>query len=112
MLMPFFPLSPPNRPSIASYHPTRWIIYFHKSTSLVPSARRTSDTDVLKARMYMLRTKASSVKKTKPAAARTLGDRAEKLQNAISAVKSKLAPEGSDSGSELGCGRVENSRRM
>ena len=55
----------------------------------------------------MLRTKASSVKKTIPAAARTLEVRAEKLQNAISAVKPKLASEGSDSGSERVWTRAE-----
>ena len=47
----------------------------------------------------MLRTDASSVKKANAAAARTLEDRAEKVQNAISAVTSKLAPEDSDSDS-------------
>ena len=50
----------------------------------------------------MLRTEASSIKKPNPAAACTLEDHSEKLQNAISAVTSKLAPEDSDldSGSE------------
>ena len=47
----------------------------------------------------MLRTEASSVKKANPAAARTSEDRAEKVQNAISTVTSKLAPEDSDSDS-------------
>ena len=57
----------------------------------------------------MLRTEASSLEKTHPAAPRTLEDRAEELQNAISAVKSKLASEGSDSGSEpvWTCGELE-----
>ena len=45
----------------------------------------------------MLRTEASSVKKENTASARTLEDCAEKVQNAISAVTSKLAPEDSDS---------------
>ena len=100
MLAPSFPLLPPNRPSIKNYDPTRWIIYLlHKFTSLFPSVCRTSDTDVLKSRMCMLRTEASSVKKTNPAAAGTLEDGAEKVQNAISAVTSKLASEDSDSDS-------------
>ena len=47
----------------------------------------------------MFRTEASSVKKANPVAARTLEDHAEKLQNAISGVKSKLASEVSDSNS-------------
>ena len=47
----------------------------------------------------MLRTEASSVRNTNPAAARTLEDHADKLQNAISAVQSKLASEDSDSDS-------------
>ena len=54
----------------------------------------------LKACIYVLRTEASSLKKTNPAAACTLEDRAKELQNAISAaVKSKLASEDSDSDS-------------
>ena len=40
--------------------------------SLIPSAHHTSDTDTLKARIYMLHIEASSVKKTNPIAARML----------------------------------------
>ena len=96
-------LFPPSSPKLTlnrNYDPTRWIIYFlHKFTSLVLSVCRTSDTDVLKSRIYMLRTEASSVKKSNTASARTLEDRAEKVQNVISAVTLKLALEDSDSDS-------------
>ena len=55
----------------------------------------------------MLLTEASSLKKTNPAAARTLEDRAKKLQNAITAITLKLASEDSDSRSQRVWTRAE-----
>ena len=67
------PLSPIIRPSIAKLrpNPAGSSTSLHKSTSLVPSICRTSDTNILNARMYMLRTESLLLpqEKTNPAVA-------------------------------------------
>jgi stearoyl-CoA desaturase (Delta-9 desaturase) len=73
-----------SRPFLTNRDPTRWLIWtLHKFTSLIPSLRRTEDLDVLKARLYMIRTEASSISNRNPVAARELERRAQVLQSSL-----------------------------
>ncbi|KAF8480635.1 hypothetical protein JB92DRAFT_3040475, partial [Gautieria morchelliformis] len=79
-----FPTDYRNGPFITNVDPTRWIIWtLHKFTPLIPSLRRTEDSDVIKAQLYMLRTKASSISNTNPVTARELERRAQVLQSSL-----------------------------
>ncbi|KAF8513810.1 fatty acid desaturase-domain-containing protein [Gautieria morchelliformis] len=79
-----FPTDYRNGPFLTNVDPSRWLIWpLHKFTPLIPSLRRTEDVDVLKAQLYMLRTKASSISNKNPVAARELERRAQVLQSSL-----------------------------
>jgi hypothetical protein len=76
------------RPFSTNWDPTRWVIWIlHNFTSLIPTLHKTSDVDVLKARLHMVRAEASSLEGKDPLAARRLKERASILQQAIPSQK-------------------------
>ncbi|KAF8507674.1 hypothetical protein JB92DRAFT_2959062 [Gautieria morchelliformis] len=89
-----FPSDYRNAPFLASWDPTRWVILtLHKFTSQIPSLRRTEELDVLKARLYMIRTEAASISDKDPVAARELERRAQVLQSSLPVQEITKGPE-------------------
>ncbi|KAF8508696.1 hypothetical protein JB92DRAFT_2732099 [Gautieria morchelliformis] len=79
-----FPSDYRNGPFLTNWDPTRWLIWtLHTFTSLIPSLRRTEELDVLKARLYMIRTEATSLSNKNPVAARDLERRAQLLHSSL-----------------------------
>lgn len=88
-----FPSDYRNGPYVTNWDPTRWVIWtLHKFTSQIPAMHVTPDVDVLKARLYMVKAEASSMKKKDPAKAQKLERRALMLQQSIPPQEPKEEP--------------------